>query len=494
MTLTTAPSAIVGAPPTGLSVVVALARFEGRRMLAHPVMWVGLLSSGAFAVIRLAGEAPVLNRVSMILAWTMAPLAAAVALVAGWAVLRAGGRTDEGPSVITPVAMSHRVAGILLGLTLPAMTTLALQFGLLAWVMTQDPVTSLVWAELLVGPTYVVFAGGFAVAMSRWVPHASTPLFTLLVLAGLHLVVTYNPPPPGSPMGVDYLVPVVWPETIVPYELSLRPSGLHLGYLAGLLVVSAGISVLSRRGIGWILLGLGVFLAATLGPAQLGPIEESRRVEAISRLVGDRADLTCQTHHGVTYCAMPGYEGWIDDWMVLAEPMLAAAPSEASMGIDVRQYPMHNTILLIEGQDVDDWWWIEPSYEDLVSRDVVPAGSVLQPRSNFQEVVHFLALEVVGCDRRTECQGAAQNVTLLWLLVHTPGVRFFIIDDPDEHWSVTECMVAELWGRPGADDLVRGNWEVLSHPETTYQEAGAILGVSVPSGYDENESLAGGCP
>lgn len=461
-------------------------------MLAHPVVWVGGLASAAYAVFDLIEQAPVLNRVSMTLAWTMAPLAVSVALVAGWAVLRARGRTDAHPPVIMPVAMSQRTGGILGGLLWPALATLILQLVLLGCVFTRDPVTSLVWTELLVGPLYVVFAGAVGAAATRWFPHPATPLLTVLLLAGLQFAVPYDPDQWGAHVGPAALAPIAWPEDIIPYEVSFRPSGLHLGYLVGLVLGVVGLAVISRRVVGWAVLAFGIMLAATSGIAQLGPIEESQRMAAMARLVGDQADLTCETHTGIRYCAMPGYQGWIDDWVRAAAPLVAVVPPETLTGMEVRQYPIHNTYLLDSPEGID-WWWVEPVSEDYASREVVPTGS-MQLVDGGNDLVRYLGNRIMGCE--IECDGEGQQVIALWLMAHDPDIRSYVMYDAREsdYASVSDCMVADLWDQPDDLAVVQGNWGVLTAPGTTYEEAGALLGVSVPAGYDEIGILDGGCP
>lgn len=493
MTATAARPATIDAPSSPVSAVLALARFEGKKTVTHPVVWLGALASAALAVFELFEEAPVLNRVSITLAWTMAPLAVAVALVTGWSVLRARGRSDANPPMVMPVAMGQRVAGILLGLVWPAAGALVLQLALLASVYTQDPVTSTVWTELLVGPMYLVFAGALSGALTRWLPHPSTPLFGVLLLAGLQIVVPYNSEQWGSRIGPAALAPIAWPENIIPYEVSFRPSTLHLGYLVGLVLVVGAIAALGRSITGWTVLALGVVTAATLGPAQLGPIEDTRHIEAISRLVGDEADLGCETHDSVTYCAMPGYEGWIDDWAAAVTPMLDLTAAGLDP-IEVRQYPIHNTFLL-DGEDYNYWWWIKPAYEDYIGRDVVPVGSSLADHTISYDLVGSVASRIVGCE--DECEGESQRLIYLWLAGSDAQIRenvAYQTGPASDFATVDECMVAGFWDDPDVKDLVHGNWEVLTNPNTTYQEAGEILGVAVPVGYDELGNLEGGCP
>ena len=145
----------------------------------------------ALSISALVEEAPVLNRVSITLGYTVFPIAVAVALVAGWAVLRTWGRSDDHPPAVMPVPIGQRVGGIVLGLSFLAVATFALQLAILAWTMTRDPVTSIVWPELLVGPVFVVFAGAVSAALTRWFPHPVTPLTAVLLLAIVEALFTW---------------------------------------------------------------------------------------------------------------------------------------------------------------------------------------------------------------------------------------------------------------------------------------------------------------
>lgn len=494
MTVTVALHPDTEADACGWSAILSLGRFEGRMMLRHPVVWVGGVASVGLAIFELVEEAPVLNRVSMTLAWTMAPLAAAAALVAGWGVLRAKGRNDAHPPMVMPMGVSRRVAGVVLGLAWPALATLLVQAGLLVWVFTRDPVTSLVWSELLVGPGYVVFAGALSAALTRWIPHSWMPIFALLAMGVIQAAFPYNPGQWGSQIGLAALAPIAWPEDIIPYEVAFRPSLLHLGYLAGLAITVAGIASLGRGFIGWAVLVAGVVLAAGLGSAQLGPIEERRRLETIGRLVGDEANLTCQIHDGVGYCAMPGYDGWINDWHALARPVLAAAPTEAVNEVQVRQYPVHNTFLL-DGEHYNDWWWIGPSYQDYMTRAVVPVASRFDPTwVGFRELTHHLGRRLVDCQPTGDC-GESQQLVMLWLLLHDENVRTNVLGDAadGDYVSVDRCMATELWSRPDARDRIWADWDTLTDPATSYRKAGQVLGLAVPTDLNPDGFVEGGC-
>jgi hypothetical protein len=495
MTTATEVAIPVGVPPLPARTIWTLGRFEARLMVKHRVVWLGAAASAGLAVFELWDQAPVLNRVSVNLAWTMLPLAVATTLVAGWAVLRARGKSDDHPPVTSPLEMGQRVGGIVLGLIGPATITFLVQILVLGWVFTRQPVTSLVWVEILAGPVYVVFAGSMGAVLTRWFPHSATPLFAALVLGAMMIALPYDQSNWGRLIGPEWLMPLAWPQDVIPYEVVFRPAGLHLVYLSCLTLLVGGVAMSGRSRFGWGLVILGLLGAALSGPAQLGPIPESRRVEAMSRLVGDQADLTCQTYDSVEYCAMPGYERWIHRWATATEPVIAAAPPSAMAGIEMRQYPVHNTFLL-DGQPYNDWWWIAPSYEDYVSRDVVAVGSMA---ADWEELswVAGLSNDIAGCAPWEACTGQGQQVVVLWLMTQSSRVRSYTIDDPQwgtDYATASECMVRELWTKPDPSTQILDNWDLLVGPQTTYEEAGDALGVSVPTGYDSDGVLVAGCP
>lgn len=480
-----------------MSMVLTLARFEGRKIVTHPVVWVGALAAAGMAVFELREQAPVLNRVSVTLAWTMLPLAVVVTLFAGSAVFRAKGKSDADPPVVAPMAMGQRVGGILLGLLWPAGVALLVQSCVLIWVFTLDPVTNLVWTEILAGPLYVLFAGALGAALTRWFPHPATPVLAVLVLGALMIAFPYDQTEWGRRIGPEWLMPLAWPQDIIPYEVAFRPAGRHFIYLVSLVVLVSGLAMLTRDRLGWAVLAVGLVVAAVAGPSQLGAIPESERVAAMDRLVGDDADLTCETHNGVRYCAMPGYQRWIRHWAETIRPVIEAAPASSVDGIELRQYPVHNTSLLDgDYQTYNDWWWFAPAYEDYAERGAVAVGSMLAEWEGLGWVAG-LGPTIVGCEPWRECPGESQRVAVLWLAVQYPSIQSNTVDDPawgTEYAAVADCMVKDLWAKPGAASIVLDNWDQLTAAEASYDEAGAILGVSVPTGYDENGILVGGCP
>lgn len=449
-------------------------------MLTHPLLWVGILGAVVLSILELRLEAPVLNRVSVLLAWTILPLAAAVALIAGWAVHRAKGQTDAHPPHILPIPIGQRVGAILIALLLPALVTILVQGALLAWVMTRSPVTAVLWPELLAGPLYVILAGAMAAAMTRWLPHPSTPLLTVLLL-GLAMAVTYPSWQDwGTRVGASWLSPIPWPHDNIPYEVNFRPTTLHLSYLMALIAVAAVVSTARRTAGSLITLGTTLVLTVALGLAQLGPVPESWRQEAISRLVGDDSELTCQQRGGIRYCALPGYEPWIDRWEAAVEPVAQAVPAEVLAGLELRQYPItFGRHLLEPGLDwyFSGWWWIEAANADLAQRSgTLPVGSVFYWAHGHLFQAAEVTAALVGCE--DTCEGGSRLMVYFWLMANHPEVRASL--EAGDYPTGASCMARDLLDRPDAKNLIHTNWTFLTDEATSYHQAADLLGITVP--------------
>jgi len=461
--------------------------------LRHPLTFFGAVASVTLAVVELWREEPVLNRASVTLAWTMLPMAAAFALIAGGAVHRARGRSDAQPPMIMPLGMEQRTSGLLLGISFAgAFATFVLQLALLVWLFTRDDAASLVWNEILVGLVYVMFAAALGAAIARWISHPSSSLISILTLIGLMIAVPYRQGDWGQLIGPEWLLPMAWPQEIVPYEVAFRPAGLHLVYLGGLTLLVAATAVLGRWAAGWTLLVLGGSLAVPTGVAQLGPIAETRQSSVIEQLVGDNADLTCETQGQATYCALAGYERWIPLWIESAEPILEAAPAGTTSGIEVRQYPTVNPLTASDPFEQLDQWWFDALARDIRARPRVVAVGVVWADYAAFPLAHTLARVIAGCG--VQCDGEAQTFAFLWLAAHNPGIRSIVEGNiGGDTAPIADCMVAEAWRLSSGRTLMHANWDAVIDPTTSYEEAGALLGIEVPAPVDEFGQTGDGC-
>ncbi|MEX0700246.1 MAG: hypothetical protein WD651_15510 [Acidimicrobiia bacterium] len=359
-------------------VITQLARFEARRLWRNPALIGGvLITVGALYQNSDLSRAPVLNRLSFLLAWPMLLMAGGVYLTLGTAASRRHGVDNlEGLDAL-PTDSATNNLGIGLAFISPVLVGIALQLSFVVPRLFDSPVASIVWSELLAGPATVALGAtaGLAVGWGfRW--QWTLPIVGLIAVAAVttawwaesgYLLGRYTP----------WLSPVADSSSNqYAFEQMYRPSVSHLTYvvlLAGGLGALAAIRGRSLRGkvIASTLAGGLLVLSALAGSAQLQeptPAEEATRRAAYIPTSGD---YVCQKRGLVTYCAYRTYVPWIEEWAAQIEPVLALVPSEASdRPLEVRQqvsYFVDEDVLPQEGDIRTGLWW---SREPLDQMDI----------------------------------------------------------------------------------------------------------------------------
>jgi hypothetical protein len=352
--------------PSGWEVAVQLGKVEGRRILLHPAsLFTLLLAVGAMWVMH-QGEAPVLNRAS---ATTVVPLmvfAAGVLIASADASARLWTTEQSEALDIAPASPRVRTAGLVLAATAPVIVGLILQVVTIAVLLLNDPVTSLVPWDFLAGITVIALSVAIGVAAGRWIPSRFTGPMTLIALiAAVSYLGSYGM---RSRFGdvVTWFAPFValdWE----PAEIVFRPTGAHLIYLIGLVGVFIGLALLRGTGRRWFvgasLVASVAVLAAGVG-GQLADYEAFDSETVLAEYMPPLAEDVCQVRGNVEYCALAGYENWIEEWAEMVEGVLDVAPDNiASTQLAVRQYP---TRLMDQGQSftleyepgiaVGAWW------------------------------------------------------------------------------------------------------------------------------------------
>lgn len=490
---------IAAAPPRATavgrwSVLVALARFEARRMVRHPVVWLGAAVAVVVQYTELVEFAPVLDRLSVLTSWWLLPLAAIAVWFGGDAGLRGRGHGDGDPLQVSAVGSEWRVVGTLFGLLGVVGVGLVAHAVVIGWALARGAVTAPIIGEVAAGLLTVWLFGAAGVAAARWFPHPAVPLMVALVPVGLLFIggEDYFYQSGWEPvLGFEWWFPVVdiGPE---PYLMLFRPAALHAVYLIGLLVALAGVALARSRLLWAALTVAGMAVVTVAGPAQMGEVPEARRVQTLAALIGDDAELTCETHDGVRHCVLPGYRGWINRWAEAVAPVIAAGPAGAVDGIEFRQYPLYFGYVLADGSEMNGPWWWDHAVADAMTRpDLVTTGTVWGWDGRVQ--AYHLAGRAVGCP--LDCPGESQGVVRLWLALHHPKTR----DDLQRTMersppSLSECIAVDLWDDPAATAAIHANWDLLTDPATTFGSLETVLGVDVPDGADEFGRVAGGCP
>ena len=331
----------------GWAVAWQLARREGRRMLRHPIIWVGALLSLVIFGFFTWHAAPVLHRDDVFMAAAMLPLAAATLIVANLAASRATRNATDELYETTSSSRGLRIVGHIASLAYPVALALILIGVMFVYLLLDAPVGTPRIAEIAVGPLMVVLFGAVGVTIGRWNPHPALGPMAVVVAGALQYMLIQ--PIVGSlatnstirdPSG--WLAPWV-PMSMtgeVPSELVIRPAGWHLLYLAGITLIFIGVA-LTRRGsrtrlLPLFLAGTAALVLGTVG--QLTPASASQRAELVALMEHPEDHQMCDERNEVTYCAYPAYIGWIDRWAAPIEGALEQIPvTDRPRDLTVRQ-------------------------------------------------------------------------------------------------------------------------------------------------------------
>lgn len=331
----------------GWPVAIQLARREGRRMLRHPVMWVGTLLSLVLFGLFTWHMAPVLHREDASAAGSLLPFACATLIVANLAASRAARNSTEELYETTASSAGLRTLGHLVSLAYAVGMGMLLLGVMFVYMLLDSPVGSPDPAELAGGLTVVVMFGAIGIAIARWKHHPALGPMAVVVAIGLEILLiqpiidvqwTNSVAASRGPWLAPW-VPTSMTGEVAP-ELVVRPSGWHLLYLIGLVTVVAAFA-LSRSERRSRFLPLFVAGSALIGLGMVGqftPANASQRAERASLLEHPEKHQMCEERRGVTYCAYPAYVPWIERWAAPIEGALDLIPEHARPeGLIVRQ-------------------------------------------------------------------------------------------------------------------------------------------------------------
>lgn len=367
-----------------------LARIEARRVALHPATLFGLaLSIWAMWGLNV-GEAPVLNRAGTNVALPLMLLAGGALVAASNAAVRMWNTERSEAIDITPASERVRTLALLAGCSAAAAIGLSVQLLVLGWMMLNDPVTVVNWWEVLAGPATVGLAVGAGVAAGRWIPSRGIGPLALIALIGASIYVQMYGTVQQFGEQVRWLAPIV-PLEFEPVELTFRAPGAHLIYLLGLALLFASLALIKGKDrrmsipITWLVISIVVVIFGAVSQAQAyDRFDYEARLQA---LLLPNAEYVCTENGRATYCVYPGYEGWIEEWVALVDPVLDMAPDEvSSRGLTVNQYPARALDLLMNGSDVEidygpglatGMWWGRQAGGDAGWDDAYPFGMAL---------------------------------------------------------------------------------------------------------------------
>lgn len=300
-------------------VIRELALFEGRRQLKSLLLWIAAVASLGLVWLAANDEPATLWARSVTVAGSCLPLAIAAVLLGHTAALRdRSSRTGETLDV-PPTGRDARMLGLVAGSWLATLLGIAVVVGGVTLSLLDDPAGSFLVPELLVGPLLIPLGQSLGVVLGRWIPNPLAAPLALVLLAGLFLVKDLWPGARTIPAASPFLP---WRSAYTDWvQGEPRLPILHIAYLIGLTALFAAAAARrfkSMAAAGLLVIGVAVPLAGldTAG-------------EAVSDSVvawAENQPQACEVHGTVEYCAIQGYEPWIDDWAQTVKRVQSLVP------------------------------------------------------------------------------------------------------------------------------------------------------------------------
>lgn len=317
-----------------------LAWFTALRLFVNPFVLAGVLLS-VFLIHFTVAPTATLTRPDLYDGAVLSALAVALGLF-GAVTFPALREARYGRDPVGPLGRVGRYLAVGAGAALVGWTCLA---GLLAsstWGLPAD-LPGLVAPLSHLTPFVVVLLGPAAsMALVAWTrSYAPLLLIALLVPTyGLYSITAFD-----TAQSVERVVARVQSLAFMavdpfPIHSPSVPALVHL-YLAYTALLVVGLAVLAvaarRRGaVRAVALGASVALLLSAGgTAAHGVSTYTWGSPVPDRLLHGADTVSCRTRDGITYCPLPGYESWVDDWHAVVGPALAALPEEAADDLPV---------------------------------------------------------------------------------------------------------------------------------------------------------------
>jgi hypothetical protein len=315
-------------------VIRPLARADLRRVLLHPVFLVGVVLT-PLMLVAATEDMTRWREISAYIALALVPLGWFTIIATNLVALRPRRTGADELFSVLPAGQPIRTAALLATMIGPV--AIAAVFGAAAVAAIRSQRAGLSgspeWAEIAAGLLIVAGSVCVGVGVARWLPRAGfgplAVVATMLIQARF-LDVTTWPWNRGSGDPMRFLGFLAEPAWVSVDFLEVRPTGWHLLYVAGLVIVMAGVA-LAREGLArpvLAILGTGVLIAGGAGFAQTRPMSGDREDEMLALLTDPAAHLVCEDAGSVRYCAYADFVGDIARWDERVGATLAALPSD----------------------------------------------------------------------------------------------------------------------------------------------------------------------
>ncbi|MFE3461796.1 hypothetical protein ACFXKD_30000 [Nocardiopsis aegyptia] len=471
-----------------------LAAFDARRMAANPLLWLGT----ALAVYLYAWPrywvptAPTLAEYYSALEGTAAVVAATMAAVVCFPAMREVAHSRRTIAVLGP-------AGRLMALsTASALITTAVTaaVALLDPFLRSAPLAGTLSPLAHPAPFLVAAAGPLAaIAVVAWT-RTYAPLIALSLAVPALLLYRYSVTDVGLETAVYQMSRVT--------DLVQRPFGfrspavvplaaLQLAYtaLATAVLVAVVAAVRARPARrGALLAAAAVLLVGVAGTVGYGRLAYTTETAFPDEAIHGASAEQCQVRDGITYCPLPGYEAWVDEWHDAIGPSMALLPEAA-----------HDDLPVV--------WQDGDAYNrelDVPSDRAVTVYEYLETEEPYTRsiLVGSAALATLGLGEYDWewCRGTGQSrfVVVAWLASTAHDV-------PAAGRREASAMMLSSYSPSAADlELLRAliddvprqrtaqalaeRWVPLSTPEGTTLELAELVGVSLTGSADTKATVA----
>ncbi|CAM5440106.1 ABC transporter permease OS=Streptomyces tendae OX=1932 GN=GUR47_25670 PE=4 SV=1 [Streptomyces tendae] len=487
----------------GVRPVLALARFEARRLLLSIPVVIAFVAYVAWIVWRTRDSwdgYPALQDADRATQSMPMLVGLAVLLCANRAVVRSERHGTEQHFSVLVVQPWRRAAAHALSVVPAALLTAVCVAGQFGWeALKPGAIGHGSPAELAVGPLTVLAFGVLGVLLGQLVRSAAFAAPLLVVVLLLTLVLGTAPGGGGGLAWLAPAVPVSGPDTF-PSDLLGRPAAWHALYLAGaaLCVAFLATAVAGGRGV-FVRAGLALSLATAVtgGVLQAGGVSPSAELTAARERASVRPELTCVEHGRSRYCAFAEWEPRTGTWAGVVDSVRSLAggaahdrPLLVRQRIDARYGPEADTAI--------------PALTDphQVTVGTAWGGNRVPEFSSAVAAVLVAGSEAAGTEI---CDG--RMVTVMWLSLSWQGdpmdaLRRVRLDDsvtgsalvlsPTDGLTMTEGqtdVVRHLLEDPpaGVGARVKEHWAELTRPGVTTARAAGLLGVAAPKKADSCE-------
>lgn len=486
-----------------VSVALALARVEGRKLLRHPAFLIGALLTPWMLLMATSDTSESFLHLEVNTALALVPLGWLAMVATNLGALRSRRHGTEDLLESLPATASTRTAAHSLSALATVPVSVAFAAGWSIWMQVHaDPRGSHRPAELAVGMLLVVGGGVLGVTVARWLPRAFVCLPAIVATIFIEGKITDLDPNPAR-----WLNFLVEPLTSLP-DLELRPAGWHLGWLAAWIVLVAVVAVARHgrgRTLGAVALGAAVVAAGT-GWVQTRPLSQERAAFLADYLARPAAHQTCTGREpgSVRYCAYDDLGRQVADWRPPVEGVLAALPASVRRrGLMVRERP-NPVIGTNDCTPIGLLDALPSSVRDrLTPEGVWPADGAVHPGTDSwpcsdSDSVDGLFLGVqtgawaVGLppgpghlDEHCRASGQARAVAALWLGAQsTPGAAQALTELREQSDSATADHLSFAdWDNPPAWSVAWSAADVAAALALLERPSGAVAAV-LGAGWD----------